>query len=91
MHGGTGSAIMSDIGRMVRAALSQLQCHDYFLIGVGSIATTTGNHNSLPAAAAIATLCELDAQMEGGSFVPPLVAQPSARIAAVPSHSIGLP
>ncbi len=72
LHGGTGSAIMSEVGRILRRTLAQLNCSDYFLIANASIAMTTGTSHSLPAAAALATLCEIDAQMEGSNFIPPI-------------------
>ncbi|MCC6512274.1 MAG: protein kinase [Pirellulaceae bacterium] len=77
LHGGTGSAIMADVGRIVRRILAQLNCHDYFLMATASIATTTGGQSCLPAAAALATLCEIDAQMESGNFIPPVGPQNS--------------
>ncbi len=73
MHGGTGSAIAADIGRMTRTVLAHLGCNDYFLTATMSIATTTGGNGGLPAAIAMSALCEIDAQMEGSNFVPPLV------------------
>ena len=73
LHGGTGSAIAADIGRMVRNVLSQLNCNDYFLTASMSIATTTGANSGLPAAIALSSLCEIDAQMEGTNFIPPLM------------------
>ncbi len=76
LHGGTGSAIAADVGRIVRHVLAQLSCNDYFLMASMSIATTTGANSGLPAAIAMSALCEIDAQMEGSHFVPPLL--PSA-------------
>lgn len=73
LHGGTGSAIAADIGRMIRTVLAHLNCHDYFLTATMSIATTTGASSGLPAAIAMSALCEIDALMEGGQFIPPLV------------------
>lgn len=70
LHGGTGSAMSADIGRLVRSVLAQLQCSDYFVMGTMSIAATTGPGGGLPAAAALATLCEIDAQMQGSHFIP---------------------
>ncbi len=58
---------------MVRNVLSHLGCNDYFLIATMSIATTTGATGGLPAAIAMSSLCEIDAQMEGGNFIPPLM------------------
>lgn len=70
LHGGTGGAVSADIAHMVRSALAQLDCSDYFLMGTMSIATTMGAGGRLPAAAALAALCELDAQMQGTHFIP---------------------
>lgn len=81
LHGGTGSAIAADIGRMTRGVLAQLNCNDYFLTSTMSIATTTGGNSGLPAAIAMSALCEIDAQMEGSNFVPPLV-QPKSGTAS---------
>jgi serine/threonine protein kinase len=79
LHGGTGSAVTANIGRMVRSALAQLGCTDYFLTATLSIAMTTGIGGGLPAAAALATLCELDAQMDGSNFIPAIGFQPSTK------------
>lgn len=73
LHGGTGSAIAADIGRMTRSVLAQLGCNDYFLTATMAIATTTGSNSGLPAAIAMSALCEIDAQMEAGNFIPPLM------------------
>ncbi len=73
LHGGTGSAIAADIGRMARHCLADLGCNDYFLTATMAIATTTGGNSGLPAAIAMSALCEIDAQMEGGNFIPPLI------------------
>lgn len=79
LHGGTGSAISADLGRIVRRVMSQLNCTDYFLTATLSIATTAGPNGSLPAAAALASLCELDAQMDASQFIPSIGLQTSLK------------
>lgn len=84
MHGGTGSAISATIARLIRSALAQLNCTDYFLCSTCSIAVTSGNGGGLPAAAALATLCELDAQMDGSHFLPAIGGQSASGGSAKP-------
>ncbi|MFO1063923.1 MAG: protein kinase [Pirellulales bacterium] len=72
-HGGTGSALLSEIGLMVRRVLAQLKCDDYVLSALATVATTMGGGSgALAAAAGLACMNELQAHMRGGTFVPPL-------------------
>lgn len=82
IHGGTGSAISTSIGGLVRGALAELECQDFAVSAVWSIAMTNGAGGGLPAAAALATLCELDAQMDSSNFVPPLIPRSTSKPAA---------
>ncbi len=79
IHGGTGGALCSELGRMIRTALAKLKCTDYFLMANLSIAMTTGMGGGLPAAAGLACLSELDAQMDAANFIPPIHSAPAVQ------------
>jgi serine/threonine protein kinase len=60
LHGGTGSGLVGEMGRLIRAVMAELNCPTYRLCAVMTAATTTQNQlANLPAASAIATVAEL--------------------------------
>jgi serine/threonine protein kinase len=61
LHGGTGSALLSEIGLLVRRAFLNLGFNNYRLCAVASVATTTNRNSAanLRTANAIASLSEL--------------------------------
>ena len=73
LHGGTGGALLAEMGFMVRRILAAHGFTQYRLCGVVSAATTTNNANAnLYSAAAISTLSELTFLMNGDHEVAPL-------------------
>jgi serine/threonine protein kinase len=61
LHGGTGSAILAEVGMIARGVMSELQCLDYQISAVVSAATIANSQAaaSLPAANAMVSLAEL--------------------------------
>jgi hypothetical protein len=73
VHGGTGGALLAEIGLMVRRAMAQLRCEDYVLSAVATLSRTDhGGAGTLAAAAGIACLSELESYMSAEIFVPPV-------------------
>ncbi len=73
LHGGTGSALLSEVGLMIRRIMSELKCHDYRMCAIASAATTTHNSSAnLFSAAGMATLSELTYLMDRDNEVAPL-------------------
>ncbi len=73
LHGGTGSALLAEVGFMVRRILAAHGFNHYRLCGIVSAATTASNANAnLYSAAAISTLSELTFLMDGDHEVAPL-------------------
>jgi hypothetical protein len=66
LHGGTGAALLSEMGFLVRRVFAQLAYNNYRLCGVVSAATTSNSRASsgLPAANALVTLSELSHWMD---------------------------
>lgn len=66
LHGGTGAALLSEMGFLVRRVFARLAYHDYRLCGVVSAATTSNSRagSGLPAANALVTLSELSHWMD---------------------------
>ena len=72
-HGGTGGAIFTEIGYLVRDVLRQLNWHSYRLSGTLTVATTlTANHSEMAASAAVACCSEIAHCMDSESMIPPL-------------------
>lgn len=61
LHGGTGGALLAEIGMMVRSVMAKFKNRSYRLSAAVSIATTSNSQvgASLPAANALASLSEL--------------------------------
>lgn len=73
LHGGTGSALLAEVGLMIRRILSELQCNNYRICALASAATTVQNSTAnLFSAAALATLSELTFLMDRDNEVAPL-------------------
>lgn len=73
LHGGTGSALLAEVGLMIRRILSELQCNHYRICALASAATTVQNSSAnLFSAAALATLSELTFLMDRDNEVAPL-------------------
>ncbi|MCA9131751.1 MAG: protein kinase [Planctomycetales bacterium] len=71
LHGGTGSALLAEMGLLVRRILNEQAYHQYRICAIASAATTTHNHAAnLYSAAALATLSELDYMMTDKHEVP---------------------
>lgn len=65
LHGGTGSALLAEMGFLIRRIMCELAFSDYRLCGLASAATTTHNsHANLFSAAGLATLSELNYLMD---------------------------
>ncbi|HAC90131.1 MAG TPA: hypothetical protein DCF63_05785 [Planctomycetaceae bacterium] len=66
LHGGTGAALLSEMGFLLRKVFAQLAFSNYRLCGVVSAATTSNSRasSSLPAANALVTLSELTHWMD---------------------------
>ena len=72
-HGGTGGAIFTEIGYLIRDVLRQLNWHNYRLSGNLTVATTlSANHSEMASAAAVACCSELAHCMDAESMIPPL-------------------
>lgn len=72
-HGGTGSALVCEIAYLVRYLMGELDCEDYRLSGLITLATTVASkHSNLPSAAAVACLTELDEFMRPGTVHAPI-------------------
>ncbi len=72
-HGGTGGAIFTEIGYLVRDVLRQLNWHNYRLCGNLTVATTlSANQSEMASAAAVACCSELAHCMDAKSMIPPL-------------------
>ncbi len=73
LHGGTGSALLAEIGLMIRRILRELAYTDYRICALVSAATTTHNASAnLYSAAGLATLSELSYLMDRDCEVAPL-------------------
>ncbi|MEZ6152862.1 MAG: protein kinase [Pirellulaceae bacterium] len=73
LHGGTGSALLGELGLMIRRIMSERGFSNYRLCAIASAATTANNSNAnLHSAAAIATLSELTYLMDRDNEVAPL-------------------
>ncbi|MEO8269557.1 MAG: tubulin-like doman-containing protein, partial [Aureliella sp.] len=73
LHGGSGGALLSELGLMIRRIMSERGFSDYRLCAIASAATTANNSNvNLHSAAAIATLSELTYLMDRDNEVAPL-------------------
>lgn len=73
LHGGTGGALLAEIGFMVRRILAEQGFSHYRLCAIASAATTTNNASAnLHSAAAISTLSELTFLMDRDHEVTPL-------------------
>lgn len=73
LHGGTGGALLSELGFMIRRIMAELGFSHYRLCAIASAATTANNSSTnLHSAAAIATLSELTYLMDRDNEVPPL-------------------
>ncbi len=72
-HGGTGCAIFTEIGYLVRDLCRQLNWHNYRLSGSLTVATTiSANQSDMASAAAVACCSELTHCMDAESMIPPL-------------------
>ncbi len=70
MHGGTGSALLAEMGFLIRRILNEKSFSDYRLCALMSAATTTHNHSAnLYSAAGLATLSELSYLMDENNEV----------------------
>ncbi|MCA9182281.1 MAG: hypothetical protein KDA51_12535, partial [Planctomycetales bacterium] len=73
LHGGTGSALLSELGLMIRRIMSEHGFSHYRLCAIASAATTANNSTAnLYSAAAISTLSELTYLMDRDNEVAPL-------------------
>jgi len=73
LHGGTGSALLAEIGLLIRRIMGELQCHNYRICALASAATTMHNSTAnLYSAAGLVTLSELTYLMDRDSEVAPL-------------------
>lgn len=73
LHGGTGGALLAEIGFMVRRIMSELGFNHYRICAIASAATTANNSSAnLQSAAAISTLSELTYLMDRENEVSPL-------------------
>ncbi len=73
LHGGTGGALASEIGLLVRQVFRELAYSNYRISFVATSATTANSSSAnLPSAAALACLSELDYLMSGDHEIPPL-------------------
>lgn len=72
-HGGTGGAIFTEIGYLIRDVMRQLNWHNYRLSGNLTVATTvSANQSEMASAAAVACCSELTHCMDADSMIPPL-------------------
>ena len=72
-HGGTGGAIFTEVGYLVRDIFRQLNWHNYRLSGNLTVATTlSANQSEMASAAAVACCSELTHCMDADSMIPPL-------------------
>ena len=73
MHGGTGGALLSELGFMIRRIMAEFGFSHYRLCGIASVATTANNSSAnLHSAAAISTMSELTYLMDRDNEVAPL-------------------
>lgn len=73
LHGGTGGALLAEIGHLVRIILKEQSFVNYRITGIASCATTTNSASTnLPAASAMCCLSELAYQMSESHELPPV-------------------